>query len=364
MMRVVEVDPQTDPRWEAFVAAHPDGLVYHHPAWLQALHQEYDRRFVSLACEDADGQLRGVLPLCHTRGLPFRRGGQITGRRLSSLPRTPVAGPLALDEQAATALVQAAVERVRPGTRLELKLWTTGLDGLVDGVAHLPWRQTYVLELPRRPADLRFGNSRNHSRIKWAVNKAVKMGVQVRSAETEDDLQAWYAIYLETVRWHAMPARQYRFFKACWELLRPGGLMRLLLAEHDEAGRRRLLAGSIILMFGQTVFYAFNGRRREDLSLRPNDAIQWQAIHDARCAGFRYYDFGDVTEDDQGLAAFKSKWGAEPRRLYRSYYPAPGKVEADPLKSDDHTRQLVNKLWQRLPLSASTVLGDWFYRYL
>ena len=36
-MRVVEVDPQTDPRWEAFVAAHPDGLVYHHPAWLQAL---------------------------------------------------------------------------------------------------------------------------------------------------------------------------------------------------------------------------------------------------------------------------------------------------------------------------------------
>src|SRR5262249_56274015 len=106
-------------------------------------------------------------------------------------------------------------------------------------------------------------------------------------AETERDLRAWYGLYVDTMRWHVVPPRPYRFFEVAWQLLRPRGLLRLLLAEQHEARQSRLLAGSIFLMFGQTVFYAFNGRRREDLSLEPNDAIQWQAIHDAFRRGFR-----------------------------------------------------------------------------
>ena len=93
-----------------------------------------------------------------------------------------------------------------------------------------------MLQLPGRSEELRFGNSRNHSAIKRAVNKAARMGVEVRQAESEDQLRAWYALYLDTMRWHAVPPRPYRFFKNCWELLRPHGLMRLLLAEQHEAG--------------------------------------------------------------------------------------------------------------------------------
>src|ERR1700736_492431 len=122
-VRVVQVDPLADPRWGSFVAQHPDALIYHHPAWLSALEQEYQRRPLGLVCEDGAGAIRGVLALCHTRGVPFRAGGQLSGRRLSPLPRTRVSGQLALDRQAAAALVQAAVDRARlePGTQLQLK---------------------------------------------------------------------------------------------------------------------------------------------------------------------------------------------------------------------------------------------------
>ncbi len=85
--RIIELDPQTDSRWEAFVAAHRDGLIYHHPRWLQIIEKAYGYEPVCLACEGADGQLQGVLPLFRTRGL-------LTGRYLSSLPHTPVAGPM------------------------------------------------------------------------------------------------------------------------------------------------------------------------------------------------------------------------------------------------------------------------------
>lgn len=363
-IRVVQVDPQTDHRWESFVTSHEDALIYHHPAWLQTLEREYDRRSVALACVDGEGQIRGILPLMETRGLPFDMGRQMTRRRLSSLPRTPVAGPLALDEQAAAALVRAAVDLVRrePGTHLQLKVGSGSANGSMEGVVGAPWRLTYVLDLPGCPDRLRFGNSRNHSRIRWAVNKASRLGVVVRPAETESELSDWYRLYLDTVRCHAAPPRPYRFFQACWDLLEPRGLMRLLLAERQEGGRKVLLAGSIFLMFGGTVFYAFNGRQRDALSLRPNDAIHWHAIHEMCGRGFRHYDFGEVVEDNQGLIEFKSKWGTEARQLYRYYYPAPRQVR--PGGESGHLQRLGEGLWRRLPLPITVLLGNQIYSYL
>src|SRR5262249_49914574 len=146
--------------------------------------------------------------------------------------------------------------------------------------------------------------------------KAARLGVRVRPAETERELRGWYELYLDTMRWFVVPPRPYRFFELAWEHLRPQGLLRLLFAGRTEGGTATLGGGSLFLMFGQTVFYAFNGRRREELALRPNDALQWQAIHDACTAGFRRYDLGEVTHDRRGLADFKGKWGAEPRHLY------------------------------------------------
>src|SRR5439155_16223323 len=127
----------------------------------------------------------------------------------------------------------------------------------------------------------------------------------------------------------AVPPRSYRFFKTMWDVLRPQAMLRLLLAEQQG----RLLAGSIFLWYGSTVCYAFTGRSSSDLWLRPNDAIQWTALHDACNEGFTRYDFGEVNEDDSGLADFKRKWGAEPTPLYRYYFPAPSRAERGLLAS-------------------------------
>ncbi len=357
-LRAIELDSQTDPRWEALVSDLPNGLIYHHPAWLQVLEEAYGYKPVNLACEDANGQLRGILPLFYMRGL-------FTGRRFASLPRAPVAGPLAYDDQATAILVHAAIERVREerDAQLQLKVSSNALDGLVEGLVGAPWRESYVLELPERPELMRIGSSRNHARIKWAVNKASKLGVEVRPAEAEYELQAWYELYLDTMRWLAVPPRPYHFFEIAWKRLKPRGLMRLLLAKHYEAGRSKVLAGSLFLMFGKTVFYAFTGWRREKRLLRANDIIQWQAIQDACAGGFRYYDLGEVTKDNQGLAEFKSKWNAEPTWLYRYYYPAPRELETSILESRSRAHQIASAVWRRLPIKATVLLSTWAHHY-
>jgi hypothetical protein len=355
-LRVLEVAPGRDSRWESFVRKHPDGSIYHHSLWLKVIEQAYAHKAIAFVCEDAKGRLRGVLPLCQTNGF-------LTGKRLVSLPHTPLAGPLAYGRESTTALLGAAIDRVkqRGDTFLELKLSPESLQP-EPPISTLFWDNTYVLVLPGSVEALRFGDSRNHGRLKWSIQKASKLAVRVRWAETKQDLRHWYELYLQTMRRHVVPPRPYRFFEIAWSLLHEPGMMRLLLAEKSEGHRDVLLSGSIFLGFGQTVFYAFNGRRQTEQSFRSNDLIQWTAIHYFCEQGFRRYDFGEVEAKNQGLAEFKLKWGAKPIRLHRSYYPEIRGLQLS--GKSTLLRQVANVGWRLLPLRATAFLGDCVYRYL
>lgn len=356
--RVIEINPNTDERWEQYVSAHPDSLVFHHPAWLRVLEEAFAYKPVHLACVDEIGQLRGVLPL-------FALHGVVTGNRFSSLPRTPLAGPLASDIMATKALLDAAVERVQavPGAQLQFKLDSEAISGLSEHIVGARWRQSYQVDLPEQPDQLQFGGGRNQARLRWAIKKAGRLGVVVRDAESVADLRRWYDVYLETMRWYFVPPRPFHFFELVWRELAPRGQFRLMLAERHTAGGVDLLAGSMFLMYGKTVFYTFNGRRREYLNFRPNDAIQWNAIHDACAAGYKHYDLGEVTSSHSSLADFKSKWGANPHWLYRYYYPAPRELEIGIMESESWAGNLLHNTWKHLPLKATVVLSDWAHRH-
>lgn len=350
--RLVVVDPDADPRWDEYVRANAHGSIYHHSGWLRALRREYEQPLLGLALEDAHGALRGVLPLMPTKGLPFARGNPTTGRRLSSLPRTPLAGPLAEDRAGLGALVRAAIDRTPPGAHLQLKLDDARLDGLVSGG---PWRTTYVVELPESPDLLRFGSRRNTTRIRSSITTASNDGVRVVAAQTLAEVRRWYRLYLETMRHHVVPARPFRLFEALWEELRPRGMMQLLLAQRQG----ELLAGSVLLKHGRTTWYAFNGSSRQAFRHRPNDMLQWHALHAACAAGDRWYDLGEVADHHTGLAHFKRKWGAQTRSLYRYSHP-----EATQLAEEAPPRKVVAGAWRVLPLGATALAGRAAYRYL
>jgi CelD/BcsL family acetyltransferase involved in cellulose biosynthesis len=135
-------------------------------------------------------------------------------------------------------------------------------------------------------------------------------------------------------------------------------MMRLLLAER----RGRLLAGSVFLMFGSTVFYAFNGRLPESLALRPNDLIQWHAIRDAAAQGYQRYDFGEVEPDQAGLGDFKAKWGAAPATLMRYVDPPSTPSQGPPFTRP--IRRRAEAVWHHVPLAVTARVGDVVYRRL
>jgi lipid II:glycine glycyltransferase (peptidoglycan interpeptide bridge formation enzyme) len=294
-------------------------------------------------------------------------GGPLSGRRLASLPRTPIAGPLFTDPKAGSALIQAAIQKVasEPGIRIQIKTSGPNLEGLAEGFTASPWRSSYVLRLPAAANGLfRIKDSHDRNSIKWAVNKATRLGVRVRAAENDVDLRAWHSLYLEAMRRNMVPARPYRFFAAMWDLLHAQGMMELLVAEKHEAGQTTMIAGAVFLKYGRTISYVFNGAASKDFSLRPNDLIQWEAINQACKQGFECFDFGEVPEGNAALAKFKTKWGAEPTRLYRYYFPVPRPQAAAKTDSVSTAHKLANAVWSRLPLRLTAWLGDRAYSYL
>lgn len=363
-LRVIKIDPLNDARWQAFVCAHPHGSVYHHPAWIQALTAEYGQPAEHLACEGSNGEFLAILPLLRTRGLPFRLGGPLRGARLASLPRTPIAGPLSLDKSAMAAVVTEALRlaQVKPRVSLQIKTSSQELDGLVDGLVSTPWRLSYILQLPGESSTpFRILDAKERSKVRWAVNKAAKVGVTVRLAETERDLRGWYRIYLHTVRRSMVPPRSFRFFAAIWNSFRGTGMMDLLVAEYGPPAHRKIIAGSILLFFGKTASYSFSAMDRNYASLCANDALLWQAINTASERGFHFFDFGEVPDSHIELAKFKMKWGAQPHRLYRYYSPAPRQVPAQ-----DHSEgmSLAAAAWRCLPPKITEWIGDQVYRFL
>ncbi|HVT96122.1 MAG TPA: GNAT family N-acetyltransferase [Acidobacteriaceae bacterium] len=362
---IVEVDPWKDPRWENFVVRHPDATIYHHPAWLKVLEREYRQRSLFLACQDRDGTMQGVFPLLYTRGLPFSRG-PLTGPRLSSLPRTPLAGPLAVDHAVRCALVREALQRAtQHSVRLQIKLETEQLNGGIEGIVRKAWRESYIVPLAGKPGQpYHIPGSQNRSSIKRSINKAIANGVRTRPAETEDDLRVWYRLYLETMRRNFVPARPYRFFLGLWELMRGSGMMRLLLAEQQTPEGARIIGGHLFFAFGSTVTYAFGASRSADFGVRPNDIIMGQAINDASEAGYKFVDLGEVPDGDNDLARFKSKWGAEPVRLYRYYFPDFPDSDHSSDKAYGNAFIFARKVWNHLPLGLTSWLGDRIYTYL
>lgn len=362
---ISEAPPEVDQEWCDFISGRSDVAIYHHPAWLHVLEDETKQQVLRLVCRDENERLVGVYPLQYTSGLPMGIGGVLAAKRLSSLPRTPIGGPIATNSVVEAMLVQKSIEiSAQTGDRLlQIKSHDHTLQEKIPSLSRFFWREEYITEIPRAPEEIRFGDSKNHSAIKRAVNKALRHGIKVRYSHDDNDLTKWYALYAETTRFHVVPARSLNFFRDLWKYLMPFGLVQLILAETGKEDGTEIIDGNILFRYNNTMTYAFNGSKREFFNFRPNDLLHWTAIHDAQTEGLAYYDFGEVAGDNEGLTAYKKKWTSQKRSLYHFYYP-----EADMQNQErvgvTNTMGMKRKLWNLLPLKVTTMIGAEVNKYL
>ena len=142
-----------------------------------------------------------------------------------------------------------------------------------------------------------------NKRVRGAVRKAQKSGVEVIDTDNEDDLSIFYEMYKNTV-------------KRLGGTPKPHSLMKMLL-QHDIAKlaiatyQDTIIAGLLYLCYNRTVTLWCEASIPEFLQYRPNNAIFHHIITWACKEGYEWVDFGASPPENAGLIAHKEQYRAK-----------------------------------------------------
>lgn len=335
-----------DPAWEAYVLAHPEGLVYHRLAWSRAVREAYGFVPCSLVAE-AGGRLCGVLPLIEFK-VPLR------GLRLVSLPYCDAGGPLADTPEVAAALLSAARDLAVERGAQQVEIRSAG--PLPGPVAVGPsGKVRMLLELPESGEALLAGLK---AKLRSQANKPLRDGLRAQLGGAEL-AAAFYDVFAENMRDLGSPVHARGWIEA---ILRHYGAAARVALVFTPAGEPA--AAGVLMFHGRTAVVPWASSLRRLNQYNPNMLLYRTLLTTAADHGCRVFDFGRSTPGE-GTWKFKQQWGATPAALYWQELGSPAEpVRAGRSGVSGAGRRIAEALWSRLPLPLSTRLGPPLRRYI
>jgi len=339
MIDVVDINPQTDPRWLSYLEDHPDATVFHHPRWISTLQETYGFLHRSVGAV-RDGSVCGIFPLLEIRS-------RLTGRRAVCLPFSDLCAPLADDSEAAVAIL----DRVRSLSRehawkfVEIR----GAVAATDARASAGYKaHTLVLN---RDIDKLF-QSFKKSRVQQSVQKAKRDGVVADLRTDISALKEFVRLNALTRRKHGLPPQPDQFFNNIYANLISSKMGFISTAVYDG----RIIAASLYLQFKGTVCYKYSASDIRYLEHCPNHLAMWEAIRHTAEEGFQRMDFGRSDPDNQGLLDYKRGWGTEETDL--TYHQLGGSVRSD---SSHRLQAYLKPVMTRMPIPLLKLIGKTLY---
>jgi len=164
---------------------------------------------------------------------------------------------------------------------------------------------------------------RANMKEKWRYNirLAGRRGVQIRVAETVEDVQNWYGLLQTTSIRDRFGIHTLEYYLRAWQIFAPRKQARLFLAHYNG----QPLAGIFVGLMAKQAVYLYGASSNEQRQLMPNYLLQWEAIRWAKQAGAVTYDFWGIPETDEqseamaGVYRFKSGWGGRIVRFLGNY---------------------------------------------
>ena len=336
-------EARDDAAWDEYVARSPKATLYHTTRWQEVLRRSFGSRNYAWLAEDSAKTIRGILPTVHLRSLLF-------GNFLVSLPHSSYGGVCADDDDAAAALVNAAIETA--GT---IRVDHVQLRQQSALPCALPYRDSKVsmhLSLAGGSAALW---SSFDAKVRSQIRRPSKDGFVARMGGMEE-LDRFYAVFATNMRDLGTPVFPRVLFENVLMLF-PGEAW-ICVVE----GRGAPVAAALLLAHRDEIEIPWASSLRTQSRSAPNMLLYWTAIQFAAERGYNRIDFGRSTRDT-GTYHFKRQWGATPTPQYWYYWLSrPGSLpELDP-RSPKY--RMAISVWKRLPVPVATALGPLLVRYI
>jgi FemAB-related protein (PEP-CTERM system-associated) len=329
--------PAALPRLESYLLAQgPLVALSRHPAWLNVLargqaHTPYCLEVV------AGEQTCGFLALAEVSSFLF-------GRFLVSLPYLNYGGPVTDDDDTARSLIERAVHLADSlGVRyLELRH-----EQPAEHAALKHSRTDKVHMRLNLPADAGQLWKELDSKVRNQVRKGEKNGLTVSwgGGELLDD---FYTVFSRNMRDLGTPVYGRRLFAAILEQFPDRAELCTV-----RAGKEPVAAALLLHGWGVTEVPSASSLRSHNHTCA-NMLMYWHLLKRAVERGQAVFDFGRSSQDSATMK-FKKQWGASPSASEWQFYMRRGDLGG--MQKESPRYQRVIRLWQRLPVAVTRLLG-------
>ena len=334
--QVLELAQERCTEWDAYVAAHADGTLFHTLAWRDAVKGAFGHDDIYLAAVRKD-RIVGVLPT-------FFVASRLAGRMLVSVPYGVGGGIIADDDEAVSALFEA-IKQMAAKRRcgiIDFRSERAAVSDLSIVEQYAGFRRT----LPDDPGEV----------LTWLPRKA---RAAARNARDKYRLAVSFGDEALTDVWQLYSISMRRLASLTYPL---SFIERLLIntpGEHWVSIVRwngRPVAGLVTFLFKDRVMPYFIGTTDDARRCSAANFIYLTAMERGVEQGYRVFDFGRSRRDNTGSFDFKRFNGFEPQPLEYQAYIAPGHTAPD-LTPGNPKYRLARRVWPYLPLWVTQTVG-------
>ncbi len=334
--------PSDGERWQQFVDAHPECTNYHRWGWKTVIEKSFGWNTFYLMDVDK-GRVRGILPLVSQSSVLF-------GHFLTSMPFLNAGGVVAREraaedillEEAASIAVRLKAQYIEYRHRQDHKLSLRQVNSKVIVVLPISRDQDGMWKAL-------------DTKLRTKIRKSISLDLKAEfgGRELVDD---FYAIFAQNMRDLGTPVYAKAFFSNIIEAF-PHDTYICIVRHEGNA-----IASSFLSGYRDRIEAVWSSSIRKYLSLKPNMFLYWNLFCFAGERNYKIFDFGRSTIGS-GTHDFKLQWGAKTVPLYWDYWlPAGGKLPG--LNPSNPKYQLAIRIWQRLPIPLTRLIGPHIVRCL
>lgn len=324
--------------WDTFVdsqGAHP----FHLTIFKRLIEKTFGLKSYYYFLEQ-EGNIKAVLPLFELKSFLF-------GHALISTPFLVYGGPIG-EKEACHYLVENAVKlgEDKGVDYIDLRCQSFSLD--------IGWSQTLYYHFQKPLCDTHEENLKLIPRKQRAViRKSEKHGL---TFQFEENIENFYQLYATSVRNLGTPVLSKKYFENLQRELKKK--CSVLTVFHEQTP----LTSVMSFYHRDTVYPYYGGGCDKARQFGANDFMYHQLMKSATQQGLKYFDYGR-SKEGTGPYRFKKHWGFEPTPLQYTIIPIRA-TKPPNLNPTNPKYQLMIKMWQRLPLYVSKMIGPILARRL
>lgn len=305
-MPISFLEKSEEHEWLSYLTSHVKAKIYHHPAWLALMNQQYGFQCHILVNRENNKIVAGI-PFAIVPGL-------LGGKSIIAMPFSDDVEILHEQESKKLELGQELLAFAKKENISQVCIRSH-----VSDTSYTPVEEAVVHHLDLTISEDDYIKVLKKSQAYRNVQKSLKEDLSVEISTSREAVEQFYALHCLTRRKLGTPVQPKQYFLRLHGTLISQNLGFICLV---KAGTKPAAAG-VFLGYNKILTYKYGASDPELLHLRPNNLMFWEAIKESRRRGFSVFDFGKTDFENTGLRTFKSNWGGHETTLSYAFSPTP-----------------------------------------